>query len=522
MTHRISPDSSGSTPQYLADYYYSQVTTISNAFVDYYVSATDAYGNTYKSPIQHVWVGAGSGGGSGSTGNGGPVSLSPTNPVAGKSVTIQYVATGRAIASATNVYLHLGWNNWNPVVSPDAAMTLNSASNWWQATVTIPANATNLNCVFNNGSGTWDNNGGANWNFTVASNSAPQAPAAPANLAAAVSASQINLSWTASAGATGYIISRGGTPVAICSATNYSDTGLSSNTAYCYFVVATNSVGNSAASAIVCTNTLGAAVNLPPFVLDGGFDYPGYLLASNGMVLYGAVRGTTLYVATGSPGTNGPNDHFVFVSDQLLPAATAAAPWAKFGSNAVANTKPYLAGESTDTYVSWFVNSAATNWPCAKSPANSGALEGTLDLVGAFGYLPTNIYLCAAAYVTTNGGPLVAECPAGAGSNLGTNGFLMLPLAALRDSLGNGTFDLCDPARGFKMVTASAQNTNHLWSFAAMPGRSYQVQCAGSLSGTWTNLAGTNYAAPPQMLLNFTDAPAAGTAVRFYRAELLP
>jgi hypothetical protein len=111
-------------------------------------------------------------------------------------------------------------------------------------------------------------------------------------------------------------------------ATNYSDTGLSSNTAYCYFVVATNSVGNSAASAIVCTNTLGAAVNLPPFVLDGGFDYPGYLLASNGMVLYGAVRGTTLYVATGSPGTNGPNDHFVFVSDQLLPAATAAAPWA--------------------------------------------------------------------------------------------------------------------------------------------------------------------------------------------------
>ena len=70
-----------------------------------------------------------------------------------------------------------------------------------------------MNCCFNNGSGTWDNNGGANWNFTVTSNSTPQAPSAPASLTATVAgASQINLSWTASAGATGYIISRGGTP----------------------------------------------------------------------------------------------------------------------------------------------------------------------------------------------------------------------------------------------------------------------------------------------------------------------
>jgi len=75
-------------------------------------------------------------------------------------VTIQYVATGRAIASANPVYIHLGWNNWNPVVSPDAAMTFNSVSNLWQCTVTVPNAATNLNCCFNNGSGTWDNNGG--------------------------------------------------------------------------------------------------------------------------------------------------------------------------------------------------------------------------------------------------------------------------------------------------------------------------------------------------------------------------
>ena len=54
--------------------------------------------------------------------------------------------------------------------------------------------------------------------------------------------------------------------------------------------------------------------NYPPFALDGALGYPGYLLASNNLVLYGAVRGTTPYVATVSPGTSGTNDHL-----KLLP-----------------------------------------------------------------------------------------------------------------------------------------------------------------------------------------------------------
>lgn len=76
-----------------------------------------------------------------------------------------------------------------------------------------------------------------------------------------------------------------------------------------------------------------------------------------------------------------------------------------------------------------------------------------MDLLQAFGYVPTNLYLCAAAYVTTNGGPLVAACPADSGPDIGTNGFFVVPVAALRDSLGNGTFDLLDPARGFKILS---------------------------------------------------------------------
>ena len=525
MTQRVTPNSSGYTPEYMADYYYSKVSGITNAFVDYYVSATDAHGNIYRSPIQHVWVGTGSGGSSGNGGSGsGPVTVSPSSPVAGNSVTIQYVATGRAIASANTVYLHLGWNGWSPVVSPDPAMTFNSASNWWQYTVTIPSTATQLNCVFNNGSGTWDNNGGANWNFAVAPNSNPTAPAQPQNLAASPAATnQISLSWSAASGASTYFVSRDSSTIATTAATTYSDTGLAANSSHCYFIIASNSVGASAASATVCTNTPAVAAVVPPFTLDGAFDYTNYLLGSNGMVLYGAVRGTTLYVATWSPGTSGPNDHFIFVSDQLLLSATAAAPWAKAGLVAVSVNKPFLATESQGTYVSWFVNNAATNWPCTKSATSSGALEGTLNLVGAFGSMPTNLYLCAAAYITTNGGPLAAGCPAGSGPNLNTNNFLALPVAALRDELGNGTFDLCDPARGFRILSASLQNTNRALSCAVMPGRTYQVQCATQLGGAWSNLpAGSNYAAPPQLILNFTDTPPAGTAQRFYRVKLLP
>ncbi len=439
MVHRVTPNSNGYTPQYQADYYYAHVTGISNSFVDYYVSATDAHGNTCKTPIQHVWVGAGSGavGGNGGTET---VTVEPNPPVAGNLATIQYTAAGGTLAGAAMVYLHLGWNNWNPAVSPDTAMTFNAASNAWQCAVTAPDSATNMDVAFNNGSGTWDNNNGANWNFSV-------------------------------------------------------------------------------------TGSTNTNVALPAFALDGTFDYPGYLLVSNGIALYAALRGTTLYVATESPGDSGPNDIFIFASDELLSSPGTAAPWAKAGDIAVPATEPYLAAESTDTYVSWYANNTQTSWPCIKSSTTASAMEGTMNLAQAFGSVPTNLYLCAAAYVTTNGGPLVAASPGGKGTgpNLNTNNFFAIPVAALRDSLGNGTFDLCDPARGFRVLSARLQQTNVVVSCAVMPGRTYQVQFADSVSGPWTNLSATQtYATPPQMELSFTNAEPSGALERYYRVELMP
>ncbi len=398
-------------------------------------------------------------------------------------------------------------------------MTFNAASNFWQYTATIPNSATQLDCVFNNGAGLWDNNSSANWVFNVLTNGTPEPPAAPQNLTANPAATnQINLSWSTAAGASGYLVSRGGSLVALTTGTSYSDTGLAVNSPYCYSVVASNSVGLSAPSATVCTNTL-----LPPFVLDGAFDYPGYLLASNGMVLYAAMRGTTLYVATWSPGSSGPNDDFIFVSDQLLPAATSPAPWAKAGLVAVSTNKPYLAGESQNTYVSWYTNGVEASLPCAKAATTSGAMEGTLDLVNAFGYMPTNLYLCAAAYVTTNGGPLVAACPAGSGPNIGTNGFFVIPTAALADNNGDGQFDLMEPSVGFAARSLLRTGSGYAVNWAAMPGRSYQIAVAPTLGAAWSNLPGSmSTAGQLQLSLSYTDAPPASVSQRFYRVVLVP
>ena len=150
-------------PQYIADEYYAQLTGIRSKLVDYYIEATDSKGFTTRSPIQHVYVGDGSGASGG--GSGTVVTVTPTPPVAGQTVTITYDPAGRPLAGAPAVKLHYGFNAWNPTVSPDPAMTLSGGT--WSITLPVSSAATQLDIVFNNGAGTWDNNGGQDWHFPV-------------------------------------------------------------------------------------------------------------------------------------------------------------------------------------------------------------------------------------------------------------------------------------------------------------------------------------------------------------------
>jgi hypothetical protein len=84
-----------------------------------------------------------------------------------------------------------------------------------------------------------------------------QNPAAvPQNVVATALASNlINVTWSSAANATGYILSRDGSPIARVPDLGYADFGLSANSNYCYSVVATNLISSSSASASSCATT---------------------------------------------------------------------------------------------------------------------------------------------------------------------------------------------------------------------------------------------------------------------------
>ncbi len=155
-------------PAYIADQYHVQVTGLRSVLIDYYVEAVDTRGCTRRSPIQHVWIGDGSGGGTDPV-----VEVAPDPPQAGQNATIRYNPAGRPLAGAGAVYAHYGFNAWNPVISPDPAMTFNAPAGVWQVTVPVSSSATQLDVVFHNGAGTWDNNGGQDWHFEVSGGQTP-------------------------------------------------------------------------------------------------------------------------------------------------------------------------------------------------------------------------------------------------------------------------------------------------------------------------------------------------------------
>lgn len=156
--------------------YTGSITGQRNVLIDYFVEAVDTAGNTNRSEIFHVWVGAASQAGE-------VVTYAPDPPRRGQHCTITYHAAGRNLSSANPVYIHLGFNNWAVIVSPDPAMT-GTLGGAWSHTFFVSNAFTQIDCVFHNGAGTWDNNGGADWHkATVEGGPVPSAvsfdPASP-------------------------------------------------------------------------------------------------------------------------------------------------------------------------------------------------------------------------------------------------------------------------------------------------------------------------------------------------------
>lgn len=338
----------------------------------------------------------------------------------------------------------------------------------------------------------------------------------------AIATNRIDLSWFTVTNATGYIVKRDGAPIATTQYASYSDTTLQPDTRYCYSIIATNSAGNSPETDPGCATTL----SVPVYALDGAADFPGYLHIGSNMTLYAAVHGQTLYVATWSPGTNGPNDHFIFVSDNVLPAAIANAPWAKAGLVAVQPSKPFLGGESENDFVGWFIDDNAPNdfQLAGKAPTNAGQMEGTLDLITTFGYLPDMLWIAAAAYETGDSGVLVSQSPAGNGDgNLDPSEFIVMPVVTLLDRNLDGTLDRLDPAMDFKVVEMFPSDLDFEFVWNCVPHRTYQVQFCDELTlAGWQDLPDARLTAGDgDRTMAWADYPIP-VARRFYRVKLVP
>ncbi len=149
-------------PQYIADQYWVKVTGLNSVLIDYYVEATDNKGSTSKSPIYHTYIGDGSG-----SGGGDRVTIEPSSPVAGQQVKVIYDDSQGPIAGSDPIYIHLGYDNFSTIISPDPVMTHNSQTDKWEYTTIIPSSAWEIDFVFRNDYDQWDNNDGQDWKFAV-------------------------------------------------------------------------------------------------------------------------------------------------------------------------------------------------------------------------------------------------------------------------------------------------------------------------------------------------------------------
>ncbi len=278
------------------------------------------------------------------------------------------------------------------------------------------------------------------------------------------------------------------------------------------------------------TTSVTASLFVAPFIMDGFADAPGYTLDDNGITLRVAVRGSRLYVATQSSGrqTNG-NDHHILIADSLLGSATTAAPWAKRGSTALPQGRPFLAAEGSNDYAGWFNAKDPTR--LRKSTTSDGVLEGSIDMVEEFGSVPEFIYLAAVAYQTSNAssadpslGRVVSQVPAAvtADDDITQDEFIRIPMTSIVDSAADGNYDILVPGRGFAVLAPAKSSQGHMevrWK--VVPGRTYRLLRADDISsGDWQE-AGRFVAGPNTWDAVVSDPLAARAARAFYKVELL-
>ena len=221
------------------------------------------------------------------------------------------------------------------------------------------------------------------------------APVAPTNLSATpVSSTSINLTWTASTGATTYTVYRStsasGTFASIgtSSSASYADSGLTASTTYYYDVTAGNTAGTSAASSIVSGTTAAASAYTavyPTMDLRGSMNNWG----TSSMTLIGNDTWQVLV-------TLAPNTTYAYKYDAYGDWSNASS-WGASGKTGVAALSPvssgninFTSGASTsynftfnDVTLAYSVVAAANTLPTFTISGTSSGLTPTLIVTSA-------------------------------------------------------------------------------------------------------------------------------------------
>jgi len=202
------------------------------------------------------------------------------------------------------------------------------------------------------------------------------APVAPAGLTAtAASNSSISLAWAASAGATTYTVYRStsatGTFSSIGTAGNisYSDTGLTPNTAYYYYVTATNAAGTSAASSTVTATTMVLPIPAAPTGLTATPASSSSITlawtASTNATSYTVSRSTSAtgtFAAVGTPSTTSYTDTGLTGATEYFYNVTATDAAGTSPASSTVSATTASASAFTSTYPTMDLRGSMNNW----------------------------------------------------------------------------------------------------------------------------------------------------------------
>ncbi|OQW96576.1 MAG: hypothetical protein BWK77_04265 [Verrucomicrobia bacterium A1] len=95
----------------------------------------------------------------------GPSSVTFSNAAACNPVTLVYFLNSGALAGATQVYAHIGYGSWAQVLSSQTMIKV--SNNQWNWSGTPPQGFGQIDAVFHNDHGAWDNHGGLDWHFAL-------------------------------------------------------------------------------------------------------------------------------------------------------------------------------------------------------------------------------------------------------------------------------------------------------------------------------------------------------------------